>query len=277
MTSIPLAPPRFETNALARGALRFAERFWFVASVIGQWIFLYYIVRVYGPSTVTGDFPRWSRNTFLIKGYVRGDTMGNVSFAAHALLAGVTSFGGALQLVPRIRQRAMVFHRWNGRLFLVTTLGVSITGIGMVWLRGAKLDTVTAIAVTINGLLILWFAAVAWQRAVAHDGAAHRVWALRLYLVANGQWFLRVGMFAFVLIRGAMGITQGGMGPFLIVWSFGCYTVPLLVLECWLRAANAGSRARFALAGALVALTLLMGVGIFGVTMFAWRPVIGRL
>jgi hypothetical protein len=277
MSSVVLSPGRFEAGASSSNALRFAERFWFVASVIGQWIFLYYIVRVYGPSSMTGDFARWSRNTFLIKGYVRGDTAGNLSFAAHALLAGVTSFGGALQLVPRIRQRAMAFHRWNGRVFLVTTLAVSVTGIYMVWVRGAKFGNIMGSAVTLNGLLIIWFAIVAWREALARNVAAHRVAALRLYLVANGQWFVRVGVFAFIAIRGAFGITKGGMGPFILFWSFGCYAVPLLVLELWMRAWKAGSRARFAMAGALFALTLLMCVGIFGVTMYAWRPVIGRL
>ena len=37
---------------------------------------------------------------------------------------------------------------------------------------------------------------------------------------------------------------------------------------------SAGSHARFAMAGGLVALTVLMGVGIFGVTMFMWRPLV---
>jgi hypothetical protein len=58
-------------------------------------------------------------------------------------------------------------------------------------------------------------------------------------------------------------------------WFFGCYLLPLAVLELYLRAKeNAGPRGRFAMAGGLVVLTVLMGVGIFGVTTFMWRPLL---
>ncbi len=67
-------------------------------------------------------------------------------------------------------------------------------------------------------------------------------------------------------------------GPFNYFWDFGCYLLPLAVLELYLRAKdNAGPRVRFAMAGALVVLTILTGVGIFGVYNFMWRPALGRL
>src|SRR5688572_11239905 len=88
------------TNGL--GALDAAARFWFLVTVVGQWAFRSYIFGFYGPPTLQGDFAAWNRNTHLIKGYVAGDTAGNLAFAAHALLAGVIAFGGTLQLVPQI-------------------------------------------------------------------------------------------------------------------------------------------------------------------------------
>ena len=39
--------------------------------------------------------------------------------------------GGALQLVPMVRRRWPVFHRWNGRLFLFGTAVMSIGGLIM--------------------------------------------------------------------------------------------------------------------------------------------------
>src|SRR6185503_14280927 len=100
------------SSTAGTGALKAAVRFWFAVTVIGQWAFLYYIAGFYGPSSVSGNFQAWSRNRFLIKGYVPGDTAGNLAFAAHALLAGIIAFGGALQLIPQIRARAMAVHRW---------------------------------------------------------------------------------------------------------------------------------------------------------------------
>jgi hypothetical protein len=49
----------------------------------------------------------------------------------------------------------------------------------------------------------------------------------------------------------------------------------LAVLELYLRAKeSAGPSGRFAMAGGLVVLTALMGVGIFGVATFMWRPLL---
>lgn len=49
----------------------------------------------------------------------------------------------------------------------------------------------------------------------------------------------------------------------------------LAVLELYLRAKeSAGPSGRFAMAGGLVALTVLMGVGIFGVARIGWWPLL---
>lgn len=262
---------RLDVSSAANTALNAAARFWLAVSLIGQWAFLYYIVAFYGPSTFMGDFQAWTRNRFLIKGYVPGDTPGNLVFAAHALLAGVIAFGGALQLIPRIRSRWMSFHRWNGRAFIATSLLVSLTGLWMVWVRGAKMSTPSAIAVSINGVLIIVFAVLAWRTARSHDVSAHRRWALRTYMVANGQWFIRIGMIAWMMIN------RGRDGGFFQFWNFGCYLFPLLVLELYLHTKEkAGSAARFAMAGGLAVLTLLMGFGIFGLSMFLWQQILAK-
>jgi hypothetical protein len=49
----------------------------------------------------------------------------------------------------------------------------------------------------------------------------------------------------------------------------------LAVLELYLRAKeSAGPSGRFAMAGGLVVLTVLMGVGIFAAATFMWRPLL---
>jgi hypothetical protein len=75
------------------------------------------------------------------------------------------------------------------------------------------------------------------------------------------------------LNRGPVGIGRNFDGPFILFWSFGCYLVPLVVLELYLRAKQRpGPRRRIGMAGALVILTLFTGVGIFGVAMAQWLP-----
>lgn len=254
-------------------ALRAAAGLWFVVAVIGQWAFVYYIVAFYGPSTLTGNFQAWSRNKLLFKGYVPGDTAGNLFFAAHVLLAAVVTLGGTLQLVPQIRARALAFHRWNGRLFLLTAMVTALAGLYMTLLggrRGKSLDG--TVASTLNALLIFVFAALAWRSARARDVAAHRRWALRAYLVANGVWFIRVGFMAWALVSHGRGISS-----FFRVWDFGCYLVPLAVLELYLRARDrGGAGGRFAMAGGLIALTGLMGLGMVALYLGMWRPLLRR-
>jgi len=251
------------SSAVGTAALKGAAQFWFAVTVIGQWAFLYYILAFYGNSSLQGNFQAWTRNPHLLKGYVPGDTAGNLAFAAHALLAAVIAFGGAIQLVPQIRARAISVHRWNGRLFLVTAFAVSVSGLYLVWVRGARGSVSGSVGISLDAVLILLFGALAWRAALARDVSGHRRWALRTYMVANGQWFLRVGMIAWMVLD------QGQDRGFYRFWNFGCYLVPLAVLELYNRARESGSSsARYATAGGLIVLTVFMSIGIFGLTMF---------
>lgn len=256
-------------DSAAARALTASAAAWFAAAALGQWVFVYYIASFYGPSSLTGDFAAWRRNTHLIKGYIPGDTMGNLAFAAHALLAGYVAFGGGVQLVPAIRARVPSLHRWNGRVFLSAALALSVTGLYMVWARGASFNLLAAFAISLNAALIVLFGVLAWRAAVRRDFIAHRRWALRTYLVANGQWFIRIGVIAWVIANQG----HAKIGPFFRFWQFGCYLVPLAVLELYLHAKDgAGRSGRYAMAGFLGLLTLLMGAGTIGAYMFIWRP-----
>lgn len=264
MTPYPSSSPR---GVLADRALTASAQVWFIAAVIGQWAFLYYIVAFYGPSTLSGDFPAWARNTLLFKGYVAGDTAGNLTFAAHALLAGIIAFGGALQVAPQLRNRWPAVHRWNGRLFLVVACGLALSGLYLVWVRRSNPALLGSISTSLNAALILAFAGLALAAVRARDLAAHRRWALRLYLVANAQWFMRVSFFAFVMAQGGHPVGTKAFGD---IWSFGCFLVPLAVLELYLRARQSGAPGpRLAMAGGLFALTLVMSAGIVGFTLFS--------
>ncbi len=271
MTSIAL-PIRSAASSSAGAALKAATRFWFGMTVAGQWAFLYYIAAFYGVSTVTGNWQVWSKNKFLFKGYVPGDHMGNVAFAAHAMFAAVMALGGTLQLVPQIRTRAPWFHRWNGRLFLLTSYGIAFSGFYMNWIRGARSSVAEALGTSSNGVLIVIFATQAWRTAVARDMVAHRPWALRTYIVANGQWFVRIGYISWMIL------SKGQDHGFYRIWNWASFLFPLAVLEVYLRMKDRGTAAgRYALAGALIVLTLLMGFGIFGFTAFAWTKVLSKL
>jgi hypothetical protein len=257
--------------------LRGAAGLWLLVALIGQWAFFYYIAAFYGVTTLSGNFEAWNRLAVLGRSpYVAGDTTGNMAHAAHAMGAGIIALCGALQLIPQIRNRAPTFHRWNGRLFLLTVVALSLSGFYLVWVRGTSPNLLSALSTSFNGVLILTFAVLALRAALARDFTVHRRWAMRLYLVSNAQWFLRVGLFSYFIVTQALGVHAEMDDPFLVFWVVGCYLVPLGVLELYLRARDNGSAlGRLAVAGSVFALTLLMGVGAFGFSFFSQAIVSG--
>jgi hypothetical protein len=253
-------------------ALQASARFWFLTAVVGQWAFVYYIAAFYGGAAIQGELARW--NKVLVGGYVAGGTLGNVVLAAHLLLAVVITAGGPLQLVPWIRTRALPLHRWNGRLYILTAVIISLAGLYMVWTRGTAGGPLLRVGISLNGVLILICAALAWRFALARRIEAHRRWALRTFILVSGVWFFRVGlMFWIMLNKGPVGVGGDFDGPFVRLWAFGCYLLPLAVLELYLRARDqAGPTGKAAMAGALLVLTVATGIGVFGAAMGLWLP-----
>jgi hypothetical protein len=266
-----------EPKAFAERALSGAAKFWFVTALVGQWLFFTYIALFYGTSTASGKLEVWNRLKALGRTpYVPGDDAGNAAYAAHALGAGFIAFGGALQLIPWIRDRAPVFHHWNGRLFLLTVTALSLSGFYLVWIRGSSPTLTDAVSTTFNGMLILTFAFMTLKYALKRDFDTHPRWAMRLYLVSNAQWFLRVGLFSYFVLSMAVGHKPKFGEPFLIFWIPGCYLVPLAVLEMYLAARDGRSGlAKLAMALLLVALTLAMAAGILAFSGFSYLLVSG--
>ena len=260
-------------RGFAVSALKWAAKFWLTIAAIGQLIFVVYIVSFYGSTIVRGDFAAW--NKVLPHGYIAGDSMGNAALAGHMLFAAIIMFGGLLQLIPHIRTHAPRFHRWNGRVYTATAVAATLTGIYMVWFRGTAGHAAQQLAITINGVLILACAFMTVRHAMARKLAAHRRWALRLFLVVSGVWFFRVGLMFWIAVNGGpVGFDPTTFtGPFLVFLGFAQYLLPLAVLELYLRATDSGSDAsRIAMAAVLVVLALAMGVGIGVATTGMWWP-----
>jgi hypothetical protein len=261
-------------NSIADTALRAAARFWFVVAALGQLMFVVYIVSFYGRSVVVADFTRW--NTVLFNGYVLGDHIGNLALGIHILLAAVVTLGGLLQLIPQIRNRFPTFHRWTGRIYILTAFTTSIAGLYLLWIRGGTVgDTGQHLVNSMNAVLIMICAGMTVRYAMARDLKTHRVWALRLFLVVSGSWFFRVAlMLSFLIFKGPVGFDPVTFqGPFLTFLVFAESLFPLAVLELYLRAKDLPAATyRIATAAILLFLTLGMGGGIVGATMGMWMP-----
>lgn len=258
---------------LTSRALKAAATSWFIVAVLGQWMFVAYVIGFYGSAAIRGRFEDWSK--VLPHGYVAGDTVGNLIVSLHLAFAVVVIVGGALQLIPQVRRFAPAFHRWNGRVYLSSVLLMSVGGLVMVWTRGAVGDLSQHIAISINALLIIGFAGMALHHARARRIDVHRRWALRLFLAVSGVWFFRIGlMFWIVANQGPVGFDpKTFQGPFLTILAFGQYLLPLAVLELYFRAqASVSAGARFAMTAGLGAATLVTATGIAAATALMWLP-----
>ena len=259
---------------VADTALKAAARLWFLTAVVGQALFVYYIVVHYAGPTLLGHFESWNSRD-LIKGYVAGDKIGNLGFAVHVLVAGLITASGALQLFPQIRVRAPAFHRWNGRFYLLAALLMSIDGLWLVWVRGTYLHLLGAFGSSLLASLTLISASMTLRYALARRIDIHQRWALRTFLLVNGVWFQRIGYMGWIILaQGPVGMGKRMDGPFDIIWGFGAYLIPLAVLELYLRARDqaGGGAGKLAMAAVLTVCAVLTGIGIFGAWMFMWKP-----
>jgi hypothetical protein len=273
MMSTAVMTHRLDLNSAADKALKAAARFWFVVAVIGQFAFAFSVASFYGLTALRGNFQAW--NKILANGYEAGATMGNTALAGHILFATVISIAGALQLIPGIRNRFPAFHRWNGRMFVLAAFTQAITGIYLT-VSGRRLvgDVTQHVVSVLGAVLIMFCAGMALRYAMARDFTTHRRWALRLFLVASGSWFIRLGFTLTLILFGPIGFDQTTFsGPLLTFWTFAQYLLPLGALELYLRAQDRpGALRRVVTAGVLFVLTLAMGAGIAAVTIGSWVP-----
>jgi uncharacterized membrane protein len=252
--------------------------FWLIVTIIGQLAFFAFIAGFYGPSSLQGNFAEWAKNTNLLKGYVPSDARGNLFFAAHVLLAAVIALGGILQLLPQIRKHAPRLHRWNGRVFMLAIIAASLSGLYLVWVRGTLVNFIGGLAISLDGVLIVAFAIMAWRAARTRDFESHRRWALRTFIVASGVWFMRLGYIAwFIINQGPVGVTKKMDGPFDLFWAFGCYLVPLAVLELYFFAQRSRHTSmKVATAITITVGTVFMSIGVVGASMFMWLPLLKK-
>ena len=246
--------------------LRVSGRLWFVVLLGGQLAFFYYLVSFYGLPLVNGDASTWNSNPLLrSKPSIPGESLSTAMFGVHALGAAIIAFGGALQLIPIVRRKAPTFHRWNGRVFLVTVTALSLTGFYLVWVRGPIPTPIYDSPLSVNGLLILSFAGLTVKHAVNRSIDVHERWAMRLFLVSNAQWFLRVGVFGYLTASQLIGRQPSfDEDPFIQFWQWGCFLVPLAGLQLyWWVTAYGNAIVQQLTAASIILISIVMGAGIF--------------
>src|ERR1700722_946412 len=122
----------YSLRKLAGKTLKAAAAFWFVVVVVGQLVFAFTVASFYGLSAARAHWQQWNKS--MTHGYAPDHPMGNLVVSTHLDSAVIILLSGAMQLIPQIRRTAARFHRWNGRVYMVTAFTVSLAGLYMMWL-----------------------------------------------------------------------------------------------------------------------------------------------
>lgn len=269
-----LAAPAHLSGGRAAGLLRATMAGWMGVALAGQVVFAAYVLALYGGALAAGELQRW--NTVTPRGHLPGEPWGNLVFGSHVAFTVVVVLGGLVQLLPPLQRHAPALHRWNGRLYLGCAALLAVGGVALMLSRGTVGSAWQQAGTALNGAVILGCAAMAWRHARARRTAAHRRWALRLFLAVSGVWFFRVGLMAWLLLnRAPVGFDpETFTGPVLVALAYAQFLLPLAVLELVFRAQSpgAGARLQAATAALVGVLTLLTGIGIAGATAMMWWP-----
>jgi uncharacterized membrane protein len=133
----------------------------------------------------------------------------------------------AFQFAPSIRRKHLQFHRWSGRVLVVTGLIVGVSALVMSYRMNIGGPNETA-ATTLFGIVFLICLIKAYVYIRRKDVARHREWMIRAYAVGLGVATTRpiVGMF-FAFRR----LTPHEF--FGIAFWLG-FTITLLAAEAWI-------------------------------------------
>lgn len=264
----------FMTTSVSARALSISAAAWFCVAALGQLAFVAYMALFYGPTMLDGEFIKWTQNKNLITGYQVDDTFGNLGFILHIAASLVLTLTGVAQLLPALRARAPAVHRWSGRIFLVTAVFASVVGFWLVWARSTQSDLFNSLAISLNGVLIIVFAGLALRAGLQRRIEVHQAWAMRLWLVANGVWFLRVGMaVSGAILVGALGQPRDVMGAVFAIWGVGSFLAPLAIYEAYRFAKRAQSAGLQWMMTAILGLCVLLTAGGAAImTLAVWVP-----
>jgi len=206
----------------------------FYIGMAGQLAFAIYIFFHLGLSALNRNWEVWTSG--MANGIKEGDQMGNTALIIHVALAFIIAIGGPLQFIPSLRSKYVKFHRWNGRIYITTTLLTSIMGLFLVWYRPIVIGgTIGNLAISGNAILIIFFGILTLRTALQKKFLSHRKWAIRTYVVVCGVWFFRIGFGTWFLVTGftAPGVTADLTGWFDSFLYFASYLGPLLVTEIY--------------------------------------------
>lgn len=242
---------------------------WVSAGLFGLYILAFYAAALLG-----GDLQKW--NKILPGLYQPGSAAATTGIGLHFATGGIILLLGSIQLIEAIRVRYSAFHRWVGRIYVLSSLLAAIGGLVFIIAKGTVGGTVMNIGFGLYGVLMFIAGIETYRHARARRIDKHRAWALRLYALAIGSWLYRMDYGFWLLLADGMGHVRNFTGPFDRVMSFFFFIPNLLLAEVLIRSRNYKTSSFLKLGSSLLLLlmTAFLLLGTYYFTKFYWGPAI---
>lgn len=182
-----------------------------------------------------GLFSDLSAETYL---YTAGRWLPNIALFSHMMGGAVVTALVPLQLYTGLRRKWLRAHRWAGRLIVLLSLAAAVGGLTFIATRGTIGGWLMDVAFAAYGLCLAVAAVQTLRHARRGRIAAHREWALRLFVLALASWLFRLHYVVWFLLTDGLGSEPDLTGPFDRVQLFAFFVPYLLALEihlCWQR------------------------------------------
>lgn len=244
---------------------------WTSALAFGLYILAFYAVALF-----QGNLAQW--NEVLPNLYRPDSTAANLGIGIHFAAGGIILILGSIQLIEKVRLRFPAFHRWVGRIYILSCLLASIGGTVFILIRGTVGGTVMSIAFGLYGVLMFVCAIETLRHAMARRFEQHRAWALRLFALAIGSWLYRMDYGLWMFLTGGVGVSDF-LGPFDYVMDFWFYIPNLLVAEIFIGRYQffRSTAMKIVAILALLIATGFLGLGTFFFVTHYWGPAIVAL
>ena len=149
----------------------------------------------------------------------------------HILPGGVFLILAPLQFSSRLRSRYIQFHRWSGRILMLTGLAAAAAGLYF-GLRMPYGGPGEATAVAFFGGLFVFAVGRAFVAIRRHQVARHREWIIRAFAIAIGISTVRVVAAVFDLVLTPAGVRPPDLFA-LSLWTG--WAITLGAGELWIR------------------------------------------
>ena len=167
---------------------------------------------------------------------------------AHILPAMLFMVLGPLQFMRGLRSAYPQVHRWSGRIFLMASAVVGVTGLTLAF--GKTIGGVDEkAAIILFGSFFLIALAIAPRHALRREFAQHREWMIRGYAIGLAVATIRPIMgtfFAFAILHGHKPEPREFFGTAFWIG----FTVQMIAAEVWINYTRPSAKAQMAIATA---------------------------